>query len=92
MADERLVLLDELDGELEHLLEVVRGVGDLGGDVAHPVNAVDDAVDVPEGWNEYGKLVEQWKGASVLLALGLRVGVIKAQDGVAAVLAGDSKV
>ena len=48
MTDERLVLLDELDGELEHLLEVVGGVRDLGGHVAHPVDAVDNAVDVPK--------------------------------------------
>jgi hypothetical protein len=48
VTDESFVFLDQLDGEFEHLLEVVGGVGDLCGNMAHPVHAVDDAIDVPE--------------------------------------------
>ena len=55
MTYKGLVLVYELDGKFEHLLEVIGGVSDLGRHVAHPVNAVDDAVDVPAGpqsaWN-----------------------------------------
>jgi hypothetical protein len=48
VADEGFVFLDELDCEFKHLLEIVGCVRDLRGDVAHPVHAVDNAVDVPE--------------------------------------------
>ena len=54
MADKGLVLVYELDGKFEHLLEVIGGVSNLGRHVAHPVNAVDDAVDVPAGRSERG--------------------------------------
>ena len=54
MADKGLVLVYELDGKFEHLLEVIGGMSDLGRHVAHPVNAVDDAVDVPAGRSERG--------------------------------------